>query len=70
MRWAVSGATFRAGDGASFRVALLVVLAGCVVLALGGQDGGAMLIAGYALLWFTLIRMLVRVPPTLGTRPA
>ena len=43
-------------------VALLVVLAGCVILALGGQEGGAMLIVGYALLWFTLIRMLVRVP--------
>jgi hypothetical protein len=43
-------------------VALAVVLAGCVVLAIHGQVGGAMLIAGYALLWFTLIRMLVRAP--------
>ena len=40
----------------------MVVLAGCVVLAHDGQDGGALLIAGYALLWFTLIRMLVLDP--------
>ena len=43
-------------------VALTVVLAACLVLALNGQDGGALLIAGYALLWFTLIRMLVLDP--------
>jgi hypothetical protein len=43
-------------------IALVVVLAGCGLLALDGQEGGAMLIAGYALLWFTLIRMLVRAP--------
>jgi len=42
--------------------ALLVVLAGCLMLAVHGQEGGAMLIAGYALLWFSLIRMLVLAP--------
>ncbi len=44
--------------------ALAVVFALCLLLARSGQDGGALLVAGYALLWYTLIRMLV-----LGSEP-
>lgn len=42
--------------------ALAVVFGLCLLLARGGQDGGALLLAGYALLWYTLIRMLVLDP--------
>jgi hypothetical protein len=42
--------------------ALAVVFGVCLVLARRGQDGGALLVAGYALLWYTLIRMLVLGP--------
>jgi hypothetical protein len=42
--------------------ALAVVLGLCALLASDGQDGGALIIAGYALLWYTLIRMFVLVP--------
>jgi hypothetical protein len=47
--------------------ALVVVLALCALLARGGEDGGALVIAGYALLWYTLIRMFVLVPEASGS---
>jgi hypothetical protein len=49
-------------------VALAVVFGLCLLLARGGQDGGALLVAGYALLWYTLIRMLVLGPEPEPTR--
>ena len=52
------------GRGASWAARSAVVFALCLLLARSGQDGGALLVAGYALLWYTLIRMLV-----LGSEP-